>query len=67
MESISFDHIHLISDDPDAAAKWYESVLDGSIEARYEFRGTVQLKVVIYGISLLIRGVRSEENGEDKE
>ncbi len=32
--SISFDHVHVISEDPHAAARWYEEILGGTIKGR---------------------------------
>ena len=28
---LEFDHVHIISEDPDAAAAWYRDVLGGEI------------------------------------
>ena len=54
--SIAFDHIHIISADPEAAATWYVEVLGGEISERYELHGAPQISVALAGVILLIRG-----------
>ena len=58
---LSFDHIHLVSEDPLAAARWYERVLGGEIKANYEIRNAPQISVRLGGMTLLIRGRRNGE------
>ena len=60
--SLSFDHIHLISEDPKAAAAWYESILGGQIVADYELRGAPQINVQVGGMQVIIRGRRPGES-----
>ena len=59
--SLSFDHIHLISEDPKAAAAWYENILGGQIVADYELRGAPQINVQVGGMQVIIRGRRPGE------
>ena len=59
---LSFDHIHIISEDPRAAAAWYVDKLDATINGEYELRGAPQIKVNLGGVTLLIRGRRSGED-----
>ncbi len=59
---IAFDHIHIISADPEAAAHWYVEILDGAITDRYELRGAPQIGVKFEGATLLIRGRRPGED-----
>ncbi len=59
---LSFDHIHLISQDPGAAAKWYVDVLGASLRAEYELRDAPQINLNLGGINILIRGQRPGEN-----
>lgn len=59
--ALSFDHIHLISEDPKAAAAWYENVLGGQIVAEYELRSAPQINVAFGGMQILIRGRRPGE------
>ena len=59
---IGFDHIHLISRDPKAAANWYVDMFGGKISAVQEnLRGAPQLDVRISGMTLVIRGQRPGE------
>ena len=58
---LTFDHVHLISEDPKAAALWYERILGGKITAEYEVRNAPQINVSLGGMTLLIRGKRPGE------
>ena len=60
--ALAFDHIHLISADPRAAAAWYERILGGRIVAEYELRDAPQINVQVGGMQILIRGKRPGEN-----
>ena len=57
-----FDHVHLISANPIAAAQWYVQMFNASIAAQYEVRGAAQLNVQAGGMTLLIRAHRSGES-----
>ena len=59
--SIAFDHVHLVSQDPKAAASWYAEMFGGKIMANQEVRGAPQLVVAFEGATLLIRGQRPGE------
>lgn len=61
---LSFDHIHLISEDAEAAANWYRDVLGGEILASYELRDAPQINVGLGGMNLIIRGRRPGEAPE---
>ena len=61
MSKLTFDHIHLVSEDPKAAAEWYATMFDGEIVAEYELFEAPQIKVAVSGMSLLIRGKRTGE------
>ena len=58
---ITFDHIHLISKDPAAAASWYVEKLGGEITDSFDNKGTTQYVVTLEGLTLLIRGRRPGE------
>lgn len=60
--SLSFDHIHLISESPEEAAAWYERILGGKIVADYELRGAPQINVQLGGMQIIIRGRRPGES-----
>ncbi len=58
---IVFDHIHLISDDPEATASWYADMLGGEIASVAELRGAPQYRVLFDGVIILVRGRRPGE------
>ena len=61
-KSLSFDHIHLISRDARAAAKWYCEMFGGEIVAEQpQLRGAPQIDVRVGGMTLVIRGDRPGE------
>ena len=64
---LSFDHVHLISEDPVAAADWYVEKLDGRITANREVRGAPQVLVQFDGATVIIRGRRTGETAAEKE
>ncbi len=64
---LGFDHIHLISKDPEAAAQWYVDVLGATIRGSYELRNAPQISVSIGGITLLIRGKRTGEEPKSRQ
>ena len=59
--SLTFDHIHLISADPKAAAAWYEDILGAEIAGEYALRGAPQINVRLGGMTVIIRGARPGE------
>ena len=59
---LSFDHIHIISEDPRASAAWYVDKLGATINSEYELRSAPQINVSLGGLMLLIRGRRSGED-----
>ena len=61
-KAIAFDHIHLISRDPDAAAQWYQEMFGGEVVAVQEnLRGAPQIDVRIGSMTIVIRGQRPGE------
>jgi catechol 2,3-dioxygenase-like lactoylglutathione lyase family enzyme len=62
-EVMAFDHIHLISRDPQAAADWYREMFGGKITAAQEnLRGAPQIDVRIDNLTIVIRGQRPGED-----
>ncbi len=62
MAGLSFDHIHLISRDPQAAAQWYCEMFGGEVTRVQEsLRGAPQVDVRVGGATLVIRGRRPGE------
>jgi len=59
---LKFDHIHLISRDAKAAARWYEDMLAGEILASYELRDALQVNIRVGGAVLIIRDTRPGES-----
>ena len=59
--NLSFHHIHLISADPRAAARWYEDILGAEIVREIVLRAAPQVNVQVGGVTLLIRGPRPGE------
>jgi len=61
-EFLAIDHIHLISRDALAAAKWYCDIFDGEITNVQEaLRGAAQVDVKVNGLTIVIRGQRPGE------
>ena len=59
---LAIDHIHLISRDALAAAKWYCDIFDGEIANVQEaLRGAPQVDVKVNGLMIVIRGRRPGE------
>ena len=57
----SFDHIHITSEDPEAAALWYQEMFKADITKKYELRGAPQIHVELGAATLIIRGKRPGE------
>ena len=63
--NITFDHVHLISKDPQSAANWYVDKLGGDIVRDGTIKGAPQVYVEIGGGTMLI--VRGERPGESTD
>ncbi len=60
--ALTFDHIHLISRDPQAAVNWYQEMFGGEVTAAQEnLRGAPQFDVRVGGQTIVIRGQRPGE------
>ena len=59
--NIVFDHIHIISEDPESSAIWYVDKLDGKIINSQEVRGAPQAVVAFGDTTIIIRGRRPGE------
>lgn len=62
-----FDHIHLISADPLAAARWYVEKLGGTITTTAEVRGAPQVMLDFEGVIIIIRGQRTGETAAARQ
>ena len=58
---ILFDHVHVICEEPEAAAAWYADMLGGTVTRRSEVRGAPQIAVQFSGATILVRGRRPGE------
>lgn len=60
--SLAFDHIHLISRDPHAAAGWYCEMFGATISrVQEDLRGAPQIDVDMGPVTIIIRGQRPGE------
>lgn len=63
--AFQFDHVHIISRDPQASARWYVDVFGARIVADTVARGAPQIFVELGGATILIRGRRPGESPAD--
>jgi catechol 2,3-dioxygenase-like lactoylglutathione lyase family enzyme len=59
--AFKFDHVHIISQDPEASAKLYVEMFGARIAANTMARGAPQIFVDLGGMTILIRGQRPGE------
>ena len=59
--SLAFDHVHLVSKDPHAAAQWSVDKLGGELVKSVESRGAPQIYVSFGGAMVIVRGQRTAE------
>jgi lactoylglutathione lyase len=65
-KELAFDHIHLISRNPEATAEWYQQMFGGNVTAVQEnLRGAPQIDVRVGGMTIVIRGQRPGEQPAD--
>lgn len=60
--AFTFDHVHIISEDPHASADWYVRMFGAAITADTIARGAAQIFVALGGMTILIRGRRPGES-----
>src|ERR1051326_7078347 len=60
--AFSFDHVHIISDNPRASADWYVEVFGATIARETVAYGAPQIFVELGGTNILIRGRRPGED-----
>jgi lactoylglutathione lyase len=61
-----FDHVHLVSKDPDSTAAWYQEKLGGRVINTSEVRGAPSIVVAFKGATIIIRGQRTGEQVKEK-
>jgi lactoylglutathione lyase len=59
--AFKFDHVHIISENPRAAAQWYVDMLGATVAKDSVARGAPQIFVELGGTTILIRGRRPGE------
>jgi catechol 2,3-dioxygenase-like lactoylglutathione lyase family enzyme len=59
--AFAFDHIHLMSQNPQAAAHWYVQMFGADIVAETVAYGAPQIFLALGGKTLIIRGQRAGE------
>ncbi|HEV7802592.1 MAG TPA: VOC family protein [Burkholderiales bacterium] len=64
--TVSFDHVHLVSEDAHATAAWYAEKLGGEIFRRLDLRGAPQVYVSLGGFIIIVRGQRTAESAAAK-
>ena len=64
--NLSFDHVHVISRNPEASAKWFVEKLGGKVTASHEVRGAPQIYIDFGGSKVIVRGQRPGETAMDK-
>ena len=62
--AFSFDHVHIISENPHASAEWYVEMLGARIARDTVAHGASQIFVELGGMTILIRGRRPGETPE---
>jgi catechol 2,3-dioxygenase-like lactoylglutathione lyase family enzyme len=60
--AFKFDHVHIISKDPEASANWYVEMFGATITANTIARGAPQIFIDLGGMTILIRGQRPGED-----
>ena len=64
--TVGFDHVHLVSEDPQKTAQWYADKLGGEIVRSGEVKGAPQVYVSIGGFIVIVRGQRPAETANAK-
>ncbi len=61
--ALAFDHVHLISRDARATARWYCEMFGGEISnEQVNLRGAPQIDVRVGGMTIVVRGSRPGES-----
>ena len=64
--TLSFDHVHVISKEPQASANWYVDKLGGTITKSATVRDAPQIYVSFGASFIIVRGQRPGEAAKDK-
>ncbi len=63
---LAFDHVHLVSQDPHAAAGWYVEHLGGKLLKSVDTGGAPQIYVALGDATVIVRGQRTAERAAEK-
>ena len=63
--AFKFDHVHIVSKDPQASANWYVEMFGATIAANTMARDGPQIFIDLGGMTILIRGQRPGEDPAD--
>ncbi|HEV7819792.1 MAG TPA: VOC family protein [Burkholderiales bacterium] len=66
MATLSFDHIHVISKEPQVTANWYADRLGGTITKSATVHEAPQIYVSFGEAFIIVRGQRPGESAKDK-
>ena len=66
MNNIFFDHVHIISQNPEESAEWFVEMLGGKRGETVEIQGAPQIYISFDGAKIIIRGQRNGETALDK-
>lgn len=66
MNNIFFDHVHIISQNPEESAEWFVEMLRGKRGETVEIQGAPQIYISFDGAKIIIRGQRNGETALDK-
>lgn len=64
--NIVFDHVHVISKDPEASVNWFVENLGGERGEGGVFKGAPQIPVQFNGATVIVRGERTGESAGEK-
>ena len=64
--TLAFDHVHLVSPNPQVTAEWYVDKLGGKVVRSLEVKGAPQVYVSVGGFIVIVRGQRPSESANDK-
>lgn len=64
--TIVFDHVHVISKDPEASVNWFVDNLGGVRGEGVVFKEAPQIPVQFNGATVIVRGERTGESARDK-
>ena len=59
--SLTFEHVHIVCEDPHASARWYQDILGATIAGEHEVRGAAQIRIEVGGVLVFLRGRRPGE------